>query len=212
MKKTEEMRSEYRREDLGKGVRGKHHAAYQKGSNLVLLTPELAKIFPTNQPKIDKSSRHPKITGDFAEGLVLYWLSKHGFECARVDHTGIDLIANNPNRNERMGISVKARSRNIGTEETYIKINRSDEDKVNKACTAFGCVPYFAIVIDAGTTIRCFILTMKYLLELSGSRQELGLGMRKKDLERYYDDREIMAFEFESKTSRWWSKTINSAL
>lgn len=49
MKKTEEMRAEYRREDLGKGVRGKHHAAFQKGSNLVLLTPELAKIFPTTE-------------------------------------------------------------------------------------------------------------------------------------------------------------------
>ena len=49
MKKTDEMRAEYRREDLGKGVRGKHHAAFKKGSNLVLLTPELAKIFPTNE-------------------------------------------------------------------------------------------------------------------------------------------------------------------
>jgi hypothetical protein len=49
MKKTEDMRAEYRREDLGKGVRGKHYAAFQKGSNLVLLTPELAKIFPTNE-------------------------------------------------------------------------------------------------------------------------------------------------------------------
>ncbi len=49
MKKAEEMRTEYRREDLGKGVRGKHYAAFQKGSNLVLLTPELAKIFPTNE-------------------------------------------------------------------------------------------------------------------------------------------------------------------
>ena len=49
MKKTEDMRPEYRREDLAKGVRGKHYAAFQKGSNLVLLTPELAKIFPTNE-------------------------------------------------------------------------------------------------------------------------------------------------------------------
>jgi hypothetical protein len=49
MKKADDMRAEYRREDLGKGVRGKHFAAYQKGSNLVLLTPELAKIFPTNE-------------------------------------------------------------------------------------------------------------------------------------------------------------------
>ena len=49
MKKTEEMRTEYRREDLGKGIREKHYAAFLKGSNLVLLTPELAKIFPTNE-------------------------------------------------------------------------------------------------------------------------------------------------------------------
>lgn len=49
MKKADEMRTEYRREDLGKGVRGKHHKAFQKGSNLVLLTPELAKIFPSNE-------------------------------------------------------------------------------------------------------------------------------------------------------------------
>lgn len=49
MKKVEEMRAEYRLEDLGKGVRGKHYAAFQKGSNLVLLTPELAKMFPTNE-------------------------------------------------------------------------------------------------------------------------------------------------------------------
>ena len=43
------MRAEYRREDLGKGVRGKHYAEFKKGSNLVLLTPELAKIFPNNE-------------------------------------------------------------------------------------------------------------------------------------------------------------------
>lgn len=49
MKKTEEMRAEYCLEDLGKGVRGKHHAAFEKGSNLVLLTPKLAKIFPSNE-------------------------------------------------------------------------------------------------------------------------------------------------------------------
>ena len=49
MKKVEEMRAQYRREDLRKGVRGKHFAEYQKGSNLVLLTPELSKVFPTDE-------------------------------------------------------------------------------------------------------------------------------------------------------------------
>jgi hypothetical protein len=41
------LRPEYRREDLGKGVRGKYHAAYTKGTNLVLLSPDVAAAFPT---------------------------------------------------------------------------------------------------------------------------------------------------------------------
>jgi hypothetical protein len=49
MKKTKPMRAEYRREDLGKGVRGKHFQEFKKGSNLVVLTPELSKVFPTNE-------------------------------------------------------------------------------------------------------------------------------------------------------------------
>ncbi len=49
MKKVDEMRAEYRREDIGKGVRGKHYAEFKKGSNLVLLSPELSKIFPSNE-------------------------------------------------------------------------------------------------------------------------------------------------------------------
>ena len=51
--------------------------------------------------RIDKSSRHSKITGDFAERLILYWLSKNGLECTYVDHVGIDLIAVNPRTRER---------------------------------------------------------------------------------------------------------------
>ena len=43
------MRVEYRREELGKGARGKHFSTFEKGSNLVLLTPELSKSFPTNK-------------------------------------------------------------------------------------------------------------------------------------------------------------------
>ena len=42
------MRKTYRREDLGPGARGKHLAAYEKGSNLVLLQPDVAATFPTS--------------------------------------------------------------------------------------------------------------------------------------------------------------------
>jgi hypothetical protein len=46
---TDELRPEYRREDLGPGVRGKYFEAYRKGTNLVLLSPDVAKAFPTEQ-------------------------------------------------------------------------------------------------------------------------------------------------------------------
>jgi hypothetical protein len=41
------LRSEYKRSDLGKGVRGKYLSAYTKGSNLVLLDRDVAAVFPT---------------------------------------------------------------------------------------------------------------------------------------------------------------------
>ena len=46
MAKPEEMRKEYKREDLGKGIRGKYFEEYKKGTNLVLLSPDVAAAFP----------------------------------------------------------------------------------------------------------------------------------------------------------------------
>lgn len=43
------MRPEYRHVDIGKGVRGKYHADYLAGSNLVLLAPDVAEVFETPQ-------------------------------------------------------------------------------------------------------------------------------------------------------------------
>jgi len=45
--KSDELRPEYYREDLGPGVRGKYLESYRKGTNLVLLSPDVAKAFPT---------------------------------------------------------------------------------------------------------------------------------------------------------------------
>jgi len=47
--KSEELRLEYCREDIGPGVRGKYFESYQKGTNLVLLSPDVAKAFPTEE-------------------------------------------------------------------------------------------------------------------------------------------------------------------
>jgi len=47
--KSEELRPVYGREDLGPGVRAKYFESYQKGTNLVLLNPDVAKAFPTEK-------------------------------------------------------------------------------------------------------------------------------------------------------------------
>jgi hypothetical protein len=44
-----DIRPEYSREDLGKGVRGKFLAEFQAGTNLVLLSPDVAEAFPTEE-------------------------------------------------------------------------------------------------------------------------------------------------------------------
>ena len=46
-KVSDELRPEYKREDLGVGIRGKYFEDYSKGTNLVLLSPEVANVFPT---------------------------------------------------------------------------------------------------------------------------------------------------------------------
>ena len=40
------MRKECRRDDLGKGTRGKYYRQFRRGSNLVLLSPDVAAGFP----------------------------------------------------------------------------------------------------------------------------------------------------------------------
>jgi hypothetical protein len=58
MKKNEvdELRPEYRREDLGKGVRGKYLKSFRAGTNLVLLNADVAKAFPTEE-SVNKALR-----------------------------------------------------------------------------------------------------------------------------------------------------------
>ncbi len=78
MKKAsrDEARPEYLRKDLGLGVRGKHLKAFRRGTNLVLLKPEVAAAFPTERAVNDALrsfievarhavglSRHPGVRG-----------------------------------------------------------------------------------------------------------------------------------------------------
>jgi Holliday junction resolvase-like predicted endonuclease len=159
--------------------------------------------------EVNKSSRHSKITGNFAESLVLYWLSKYGFECALVDHTGLDVIARNRHTNELMGISVKARSRNTGTEGQYVSIPNDNFPKLGAACEAFGCSPYFALVIDEADGIQAFILSKEHLLSIHPKGKEVvSWKMGDKWVKQYLNDSEIRSFAFSHQTLNWWNKPV----
>jgi hypothetical protein len=47
--RSDEMRAEYRREDLGPLVRGKYAARYAKATNIVVIDPALTKAFPNSE-------------------------------------------------------------------------------------------------------------------------------------------------------------------
>jgi hypothetical protein len=46
MKTTNEIRPEY---DFSKGIRGKHHIAYEQGTNVVLLETDVAEVFKDSE-------------------------------------------------------------------------------------------------------------------------------------------------------------------
>ena len=155
--------------------------------------------------KLTKSSRHSKITGDFGESIVLYLLSRHGFECASVDHTGIDLIARRPNSTEVLGIWVKSRSRQVGTENSHLALYHDGFVKAKSACDAFGCVPYIALVIDGGEKIRVFLISLCHLQKLfPGGLKVSAWQMSEQFLKKYYADPEIKIFEFSAHAQKWF--------
>ncbi|MBD1999794.1 hypothetical protein H6F88_23500 [Oculatella sp. FACHB-28] len=162
-------------------------------------------------PLLNKSSRHSKIAGEFFEHLVLYWLSKYGLECARIDHVGIDLLAKHPDREERLGISVKGRTRNIGKETEHLNIPNDNFDKAEAACKAFGCTPYFAIVIDSGQNISAFILPMAELLRLFPRGERVSVWkMTPRYLAQYSQNPKIVQFSFSHNIHQWFDHQISS--
>lgn len=140
----------------------------------------------------EKSTRHAKLTGEFAEAIVLYWLSKKGYECARVDHTGIDVIASTKNGSTRMGISVQGRSRPIGRETDHINIHAPE--KALAACRAFKLDPYCAFVVDTGRSLTGFLISFRRLKHYHPKY----FRMSRSFLEQYRADKQIECFELKA--------------
>lgn len=154
--------------------------------------------------KFEKSTRHVKITGDFGEAAILYYLSTSGFECARVDHTGIDLIARSATQPRPWGISVKARSRAPGTESTHLNLYKKDFPKLEAACKAFGCIPYVGLVFDSSEFLRMYVLSLEHLRELvPGGEKVSAWPMSASKVAAYAKDPAVMSIEWKRIANRW---------
>ena len=67
--KDDEMRAEYRREDLGSLVRGKYAARYAKSTNVVVIDPKLTKAFP-NSDAVNEALRSLLMIASKATGIT----------------------------------------------------------------------------------------------------------------------------------------------
>jgi len=161
--------------------------------------------------EMEKSTRHQKIIGDFGENLICNWLSRSGFEVSIVDHTGIDIIAYNPKRKQRIGITVKSRTRSEGTESDSVNLlsyrkENTDRDKLLKACEAFGCEPWLGIYIETTDYSDIYLTSLdNYDKKYRGESDRVvdTWKMKDKDKLQYDNDPEVKHVRIHFYLANW---------
>jgi Holliday junction resolvase len=153
--------------------------------------------------EVKKSPRHSKIAGDFFEHLIMYLLSKNGFECIHVDYIGIDVIAKNPHTKKVMGISVKGRTRTGEQTKDRVKISNGNFDKMKTACETFNCRPYLAIIVDAEKSITGVITSLDNI-EKKYPPTKSNLNWNMNSIDTYRSDDNCKVFEFNEGIHKWW--------
>jgi hypothetical protein len=159
--------------------------------------------------EINKGSRHSKILGDLGEQLVCNWLSRSGWEVVLVDHTGIDIIAFHRQRGERIGITVKSRTRIAGKEKEAVyvfKTERDDRGKVLKACEQFACKPWIAIYVETSDSADLFLTSLenydaKYQTTTDRTYEDWKMG--DKYLQKYAQDPNIRHLRLKVESWKW---------
>jgi hypothetical protein len=162
--------------------------------------------------EVVKSSRHQKILGDFGEALVCNWLSRSGFEVSVVDHTGIDIVAFDPNTSDRLGISVKSRTRGVGRESSSVNIisyqkSKSDRQKISDACTAFACEPWIAIYVETTKSADLFMLSLDHYDRKYRGNPDRAIDtwkMGEKYRKSYEIDVDVKHIHMNFLESAWW--------
>ena len=161
--------------------------------------------------EINKSSRHQKIIGDFGEHLISNLLSRSGFEVAIINYTGIDLIAYHKSTQQRLGITVKSRTRAAGTEDDPVNIfsyqgGKNDRKKVLDACKAFACEPWIAIYVETTKYAEVYITSIDNYDEKYRGKQGRAIDDWKMNTdyrERYEVDASVKHIRLDFFSTNW---------
>lgn len=159
---------------------------------------------------IVKSTRHQKIIGDCGELTICNWLSRSGLEVVIVDHTGIDIVAYNPSTKQRIGITVKSRTRTIGREESSVNIfsyqkGKNDRNKAIAACEAFACEPWIAVYVEATDQADIYLTSLENY-EVNYRREGKAIDdwkMGPKHIEKYKSDPLVKHIKINFQETNW---------
>jgi hypothetical protein len=94
----------------------------------------------------------------------------------------------------------ECRSRAEARDEAGVNLLHVNDEKIEGACRAFGCVPYVAVVVDQGDTVRGYLTTLSHVrTEYPGQSWRMSSAMTK----RYESDPLVEWFELASKAGDW---------
>lgn len=139
-------------------------------------------------PLNDGQSRAPKQIGDFGEDLVTYTLIRKGYEVAKVDHVGADLIAEK--QGARFAISVKTRMFAAESKESMgVLVSHGDIKKIEYFSQQFGLTPLtaHAYIVTKEDTIHLVIMSLGQVREVMKSVQ----GGYRKDIRDLIQDKRV---------------------
>lgn len=120
----------------------------------------------------------------------------------------MDLIASRPNANQRLGITVKSRTRTSKkeTESVYI-FREGDRDKLDAACKAFGCEAWIAVYVECADKADLFLTSLDHYDRRYRSKQERVIDAWKMTEEqklKYRRDPMVRHIGIEFKAENWW--------
>ena len=105
----------------------------------------------------------------FALASLMYWLSKRGYKCARVERDGIDLLAKELKTDRLLGISLRC----VGANPPIV-IPVEDQNSARSACLSFSAIPHYAFHVSEEKAFWLLILSLEHLIAIS-KRTENGI-------------------------------------